>query len=135
MQKNERKYFLFVSCLNIFRSLESAWISGHQQLHEDNRRVIETTKYSINNAGVDVTVKSDMSEVENHIWGSEKRLKCTNTKQRDKVAGWSSESKHNQAMGNYCSSSQKKDKDNVSEKSEEWVALPSASQLFLFIYF
>lgn len=24
-------------------------------------------------------------------------------------------------MGNYCSSSQKKDKDNASEKSEEWV--------------
>lgn len=26
-------------------------------------------------------------------------------------------------MGNYCSSSQKKDKDNVSEKSEEWVTI------------
>lgn len=46
---------------------------------------------------------------------------------------WRKFRKFQPTMGNYCSSSQKKDKDNVSEKSEEWVNFCLFFIIYLFL--
>lgn len=52
----------------------------------------------------------------------ERKVKSERSTEKSSILCWSNRKRLSSSkMGNYCSSSQKKDKDNVSEKSEEWV--------------